>query len=358
MKQFFPYVSLFLAVTFILSACTGPAAQQTDVLQTTDDGRNLTVMTHDSFSVSEEILLAFKEQSGIEVKFLKAGDTGTAVNKAILAKEKPLADVFYGVDNTFLSRALEEEIFEPYNSPVLAAIPENFIIDRELRALPVDFGDVCLNYDKAYFEENKLEPPTNLDDLLKPEYKDLLVVENPATSSPGLAFLLATIGHYGEDGYLDYWKGLVENNVLIVNDWEVAYYQEFSRAGGTHPIVVSYGSSPPFEVIYAEKPIDEPPTAAVVSDGSCFRQIEFVGILKGSQNRALAETWIDFMLSPEFQEDIPLQMFVFPVNENAELDETFERFLAIPEKPASVKPEDIAANRETWIQEWTEEVLR
>ena len=358
MKQIFSFVSLSLAVTFLLSACTATATQQSDVTQITDDERSLTVMTHDSFSVSEEVLQAFKEQSGIEVRFLKAGDTGTAVNKAILAKEKPLADVFYGVDNTFLSRALEEGIFEPYNSPILADISDNFIIDKEMRALPVDFGDVCLNYDMEYFEENDLQPPTNLDDLLKPEYKDLLVVENPATSSPGLAFLLATIGHYGEDDYLDYWKGLVENDVLIVNDWEVAYYQEFSRAGGTNPIVVSYGSSPPFEVIYAESPIDEPPTAAVVSDGSCFRQIEFVGILKGTENRDLAETWIDFMLSPEFQEDIPLQMFVFPVNGNAELDETFERFLAIPEKPASVNPEDIAANRETWIQDWTEEVLR
>lgn len=358
MKRLFSYVSLSLAVSFLLSACTAPATQQSDVTQITDNERTLTVMTHDSFSVSEEVLQAFNGQSGIEVRFLKAGDTGTAVNKAILAKEKPLADVFYGVDNTFLSRALEEGIFEPYNSPILADISDNFIIDKELRALPVDFGDVCLNYDIEYFEVNDLQPPTNLDDLLKPEYKDLLVVENPATSSPGLAFLLATIGHYGEDDYLDYWKGLVENDVLIVNDWEVAYYQEFSRAGGTHPIVVSYGSSPPFEVIYAESPIDEPPTAAVVSDGSCFRQIEFVGILKGTENRDLAETWIDFMLSPEFQEDIPLQMFVFPVNGNAELDETFERFLAIPEKPASVNPEDIAANRETWIQDWTEEVLR
>lgn len=358
MKLIFYFMSLFLVVPLLLSSCASPTNQQSDNMQATDDLRILTVMTHDSFSISEEVLQAFNEQTGIEVKFLKAGDTGTAVNKAILAKEKPLADVFYGVDNTFLSRALNEEIFEPYNSPALANIPDNFIIDQTLRALPVDFGDVCLNYDKAYFEENDLLPPTNLDDLLKPEFKDLLVVENPATSSPGLAFLLATIGHYGEDGYLDYWKGLVENGVLVVNDWEVAYYQEFSRAGGSHPIVVSYGSSPPFEVIYAESPIDEPPTAAVVGDDSCFRQIEFVGILTGTQNRDLAETWIDFMLSPEFQEDIPLQMFVFPVNVTASLDETFEKYLAVPDKPASVNPEDIAAKRETWIQEWTEEVLR
>jgi thiamine transport system substrate-binding protein len=322
------------------------------------DERTLTIMTHDSFSVSEAVLNAFTADHEFEVKFLKSGDTGTAVNKAILSKDQPLADIFYGIDNTFLSRALEEGIFEVYPSPLLSEIPERFKLDSQNRALPVDYGDVCLNYDKAYFEENVIPPPDNLEDLLNPEYAGLLVVENPATSSPGMAFLLATIGHFGETKYLDYWDSLVENDVLVVNDWEIAYYQEFSRAGGGRPIVVSYGSSPPFEVLYSEVPIDEPPTAAVVSNGSCFRQIEFVGILKGTQNRDLAEEWIDFMLSTDFQEDIPLQMFVFPVNENAALEEIFEKHLGVAENPAYVSPEAIASNREIWIKAWTEAVLR
>ena len=348
-------ITLIVAVSLFFSACTNQgAAPQTEG----QEALILTVMTHDSFSISEQVLNAFTETSGIEVRFLKSGDTGTAVNKAILAKDKPLADVFYGVDNTFLSRALEEGIFDNYESPLLADIPDHFELDPQYGALPVDYGDVCLNYDKTYFADNDLSPPVNLEDLLQPQYEGLLVVENPATSSPGLAFLLATIGHFGESEYLDYWEGLVDNDLLVVNDWEIAYYQEFSRAGGTRPIVVSYGSSPPFEVIYAESPIDEPPTEAVVSDGACFRQIEFVGILSGTQNRELAEEWIDFMLSPTFQEDIPLQMFVFPVNENTILDETFEKHLAVPENPAFVDPEDIANKRETWIQDWTKVVLR
>lgn len=352
-------VTLILVVCLFFSACTKQgAAPQTEEQATPRKAATLTVMTHDSFSISEQVLNTFTEESGIEVRFLKSGDTGTAVNKAILSKDKPLADVFYGVDNTFLSRALEEGIFEIYESPLLTDIPDHFELDPLYGALPVDYGDICLNYDKTYFADNNLPPPQNLEDLLQPQYEGLLVVENPATSSPGLAFLLATIGHFGESGYLDYWEGLVENNLLVVNDWEVAYYQEFSRAGGTRPIVVSYGSSPPFEVIYSETPIDEPPTEAVVSDGACFRQIEFVGILNGTLNRDQAEVWIDFMLSTTFQEDIPLQMFVLPVNENAELDDTFEKFLAVPDNPAFVSPEDIASKRETWIQDWTKVVLR
>lgn len=318
----------------------------------------ITVMTHDSFEISEEVLAQFQNENDVRVEFLKAGDTGTALNRAILTKEAPLADVFYGVDNTFLSRALAEGIFDVYQTPLLEEIPDEFELDPEHRALPVDYGDVCLNYEKAYFEENDLEPPGNLEDLLQPEYEGLLVVENPATSSPGLAFMLATIGHFGEDGWLDYWRGLVENDVLVVNDWETAYYSEFSQWGGTRPVVVSYGSSPPAEVIFAEEPIEEPPTAAVTADESCFRQIEFAGILHGTDKREMAQRWVDFMLSPAFQEDIPLQMFVFPVNENAELDETFQNFLAVPEETAEVSPEAIAENREAWIRAWTETVLR
>ena len=336
---------LFIILAVLITACAPKA-------------KTLTIMTHDSFAISEDVLLAFQEKYDIEVQFLQAGDTGTAVNKAALSKENPLADVFYGVDNTFLSRALDEDIFEIYQSPLLADIPDEFELDAQYRALPVDFGDVCLNYQISYFEDNNISPPESLDDLLKPEYAGLVVVENPATSSPGLAFLLATIGHFGEEGYLNYWAGLKENDLKVVNDWETAYYAEFSQWGGTRPIVVSYSSSPPFEVLFAEEAIDQPPTTAVTGSGSCFRQIEFVGILKGTRNRDLAEKWIDFMLSPQFQEDIPLQMYVFPVNANATLDATFERYLTIPQEPAFVSPEDIAKHREQWINEWTEMVLR
>ena len=350
-----------IALFFLFSACS----QRTSILQTsiqdnsaTAEILTLTVMTHDSFAISQELIATFQDENQVIVKFIEAGDTGTAVNKAALSKNAPLADVFYGVDNTFLSRALNEDIFEPYSSPLLAYIPEEFIMDLQHRALPVDFGDVCLNYDVYYFSENKLAPPKNLDDLIKPEYKGLLVVENPATSSPGLAFLMTTISTYGENGYLDYWGKLVSNDVKVVNDWETAYYNDFSRWGGSRPLVVSYGSSPPFEVIFAEEPLNEPPTAAITGNGSCFRQIEFVGILKGTNNRDLAEKFIDFMLSPPFQEDIPLQMYVFPVNQQAVLDETFTKFMAIPDSPVILDPASIDSNREKWIYSWTEVVLR
>lgn len=343
-----------LVVVITLAACRPMSGGEEAVPET----RTLTVMTHDSFAASEEVIAEFEGQFNVEVRFLESGDTGTMVNKAVLSKNNPLADVMYGVDNTFLSRALEEGIFEAYDSPLLEEIDPGFKLDPRNRALPVDFGDVCLNYQVSYFEENNLAPPASLDDLLKPAYRDLLVVENPATSSPGLAFLLTTIGVYGEDGYLAYWEGLVENGVHVVNDWETAYYSAFSQWGGTDPIVVSYASSPPFEVIFAEEPLDKPPTQALTGPGTCYRQIEFVGILNGTENRDLAEKWVDFMLSERFQEDIPLNMYVFPVNRNAQLEEIFTDYLSIPDIPVIIDPQRVAEMRETWIDAWTERVLR
>ncbi len=342
------YLIVVSSLLILVSACRSkPIGPET-----------LTVMTHDSFAVSDQIVQEFENQHNVQVQFLEVGDTGTAVNKAALSKDNPLADVFYGVDNTFLSRALDEGIFEAYKSPVLDDIDPSFQLDPSYHALPVDFGDVCLNYQKSYFQDAGLEPPDTLDDLTQPAYRDLLTVENPATSSPGLAFLLTTVGFYGEDGYLDYWQALVENGVNIVNDWETAYYSAFSQAGGPDPIVVSYSSSPPFEVLFSEEQLNEAPTAAVTTPETCFRQIEFVGILKGTEHRAQAEAWVDYMLSPTFQEDIPLNMYVFPVNRQAKLDVTFQKYLDIPEVTADITPAMIAEGRDRWISDWTEAVLR
>lgn len=341
---------------FLVSACAGPA-QPAAPAPTEADAQptTLTIMTHDSFSASEEVIRAFEEANNVKISFLKSGDTGSALNKAILSKSAPLADLFYGVDNTFLSRALDADIFEPYTSPVLTRIPAEFQLDSQNRALPVDFGDVCINYDKAWFATQNLSVPQSLDDLTKPEYKNLLVVENPATSSPGLAFLLATIERYGEDGYLDYWRALRENGVTVVDGWETAYYTNFSASSGQgpQPMVVSYASSPAAEVIYAAEPLTDAPTASILE--GCYRQIEFVGILKGTKNREMAEKFIDFMLSPTFQSDMPLNMFVYPVNPAAELPTEFIRYAQTAANPARLDP---AANREAWIQAWTDAVLR
>ncbi len=346
---------LFTVYCLLLTACASQATPTQNA-----EPQTLTVMTHDSFSISEDVVKAFETANNAKVTFLQSGDAGAVLNKAILTKEAPLADVLFGVDNTFLSRAIEAEIFESYASPELANIPDAFKLDSSNKALPVDYGDVCINYDKNYFTDNSLAVPQSLEDLTRPEYANLLVVENPATSSTGLAFMLATVAHFGEDGYLTYWSDLKANGIVVVDGWETAYYTNFSASSGKgpQPMVVSYGTSPAAEVIFADPPIDDAPTASILGPDTCFRQIEFVGILKGTQNRALAEKFVDYMLGKQFQVDMPLQMFVYPVNTGVYLPDEFIQFAQTPQQPATLAPDLIAAKRDNWIQEWTDVVMK
>lgn len=321
--------------------------------------KSITVMTHDSFSVSKEVMARFEKDNQVQVRFLKSGDAGAALVQAILSKHNPLADVFYGVDNTFFSRAIAADIFLPYTSPLLADIPAALQMDPQNRLLPADYGDVCLNFDRKWFKTKGLTPPKDLSDLIKPQYRSLTVVENPATSSPGLAFLLATIGRFGEHGYLDFWRKLRKNGVIVANGWEDAYYGHFTSASkGDRPIVVSYGSSPAAAVYYSTTPVIDAPTAGLVAPGTAFRQIEFVGILKGTKQPELAQKLVDFMLSKVFQQDIPLQMFVFPANRTARLPEVFDRYAVVADQPVTISPSVIDANRESWIEAWTDVMLR
>ncbi|MGB1288927.1 MAG: thiamine ABC transporter substrate-binding protein [Aggregatilineales bacterium] len=325
-----------------------------------DEDATLTLLTHDSFNVSEDVLNTFQEETGITVEILRGGDTGQMLNQAILTKDNLPADIMFGVDNTFLGRALDEELFIPYMTPLLESIDGQFIIDESFSVTPITYGDVCLNYDVAYFEEENLPLPESLTDLTDPAYNELLVVQNPASSSPGLAFLLATVAEFGtpddddnEYTYLDFWRDLMDNGTRVVDGWSTAYYGEFTAASedGFYPMVVSYASSPPFTV-------NEEGTAAstrsIVADNMCFRQVEFAGILRGTERESEAQQFIDFMLGEAFQSDVPDQMYVFPVATDTELPELFAEFAALPDNPATLTPQAINAGRDTWIEAWLE----
>ncbi len=313
------------------------------------------VLTHSSFSLSKALIQKFERETGIKLRFIEGGDAGETLNKAILTKDAPIADVLYGVDNTFLSRALEAGIFEPYASPEVRNLKSETILDPTLHAIPVDYGYVALNYDKEYFRGRTL--PRSFAELADPAFARLLVVENPATSSPGLAFLLATIDAFGENGYLDFWARLRDGGVRVTKGWSEAYFAAFTRYGGDRPIVVSYTTSPAAEVYFSEGKYREPPTGNLLFPKSAFYQVEFVGILKGTKKRKAAERFVDWLLSKEVQEDIPLNMWVFPARRDARLPEVF-RFAEIPREPARVDPEAIRRNRARWIRAWTAVVLK
>ena len=340
-------VAAVMAVSLLSVACGGDDGDAGDPV-------SITLMTHDSFLVSEGVLEAFTAETGITVELLSGGDAGAVLNQAILTGDNPVADVLFGVDNTFLTRALDADLFVPYHSPALDGVPEELQLDPEHRVTPIDYGDVCVNYDVAALSAAGVAPPQTLDDLVDPAYQGMLAVQDPATSSPGLAFLLGTIATYGPDGWQDWWEALDANDVLVTSGWEEAYNGAFTAASdtGDRPLVVSYASSPPAEVYFAEVPPVEAPTGSMTE--GCFRQVEFAGILEGTDSEVAAQSLIDFMLSAAFQEDIPLNMFVFPAVEGTTLPDVFVEHAARVDAPLGLAPADIEANREAWIQEWTD----
>ncbi|MFL9657735.1 thiamine ABC transporter substrate binding subunit [Streptomyces sp. PB17] len=327
------------------------------------DSGTVTLVSHDSWAASKDVIAAFEKQSGYKVKVLEDGDAGQAVNKAILTKDNPQGDVFFGVDNTLLSRALDNGLFQPYEAKGSDQVRPEYRADQDKhRVTPVDSGDICVNYDKAYFTQHGLTPPKSFDDLIKPEYKDLLVTENAGSSSPGLGFLLGTAAQYGDEGWEGYWKKLEANGVKVVDSWEQAYNEEFSgsaggkKAKGDRPLVVSYASSPPVEVVYADPQPDTAPTG--VADGTCFRQVEYAGLLSNAKNPEGGKALLDFLLSKSFQEDMPLNMFVYPVREGAQVPEVFSKFGPQAKDPQTLDPAKIADNRDQWVKSWTSLVLK
>ncbi len=314
--------------------------------------RVLTVVTHDSFNLSKELVQAFEAKENIRVAFIKGGDAGAMTNRLILTQQNPIADVVYGIDNTLLARALKADILAPYRPKAAALLEKNTLLDAKWRISPINYGYVALNYDIAWFEKAKLVLPKTLEDLTKPVYKGLLVVQNPATSSPGLAFLLATIKHFGENKAFAFWAALQKNEVKVASGWEAAYYSDFSRNGGAKPIVVSYASSPAAEVFFGDG--KTAPTANLLLAGSSFLQIEGAAVLKGAKNPDLAGKFIDFLLESKTQADLPTQMWVYPARRGVALPDVF----AFAQKPSSAQsssltPSTIALNEKRWVQLWT-----
>ena len=329
------FIRTLLAASFVVAITACSSASSNSSIDATPN--EVTLLAYDAFTPQEGIFDAFTAATGAKVKVVTGGDSGVLISKAILTAGTPEGDVLWGLDNTLLSRAQKAELLTSYE--------------------PVDTGDICVNYDKQWFASRNIAPPTSLEDLALPAYKNLLVVQDPVASSPGLGFLLGTIAHFGVDKWQNYWKSLKENGVRVSPDWTSAYTIDFSGSSGKgkYPLVVSYGSSPPAEVLYAEKPIDTPPTAVIES--TCFRQTEYVGALRGTRNPNLAAKLISYLLDVPFQESMPLSLFVFPVNKKAALPELFTKFAVAPKNPLTLDPTDIEKNRDAWLNSWREIIL-
>lgn len=312
------------------------------------DGRTVTLVTHGSFSISDSAKAAFERRSGLRLEIRKRGDAGALTNKLVLTRTNPIGDVAFGVDSTFASRALGNDVFAPYEPAAAERIPRRYDVGSGDRLTPVDVGDVCVNVDTTWFAEHHIPPPTNLRDLADPRYRGLFAVPNPATSSPGLAFLLNTVATFGEHGWRDYWRGLLANDVKISAGWQQAYNQDFSGSSGRgpRPIVLSYASSPSAEI----GPGGQPRTRALLA--TCYRQVEYAGVLAGTDQPRAAHEVVDFLVSREFQSEVSERMYVYPVLPGVELPASWAKAAPLPSDPAELEPERVERNRKRWVQQW------
>ena len=316
------------------------------------DSKTVTVVTHDSFHVSDDLMKAFTSETGYTLKVATSGDAGALVNKLVLTKDAPLGDAVFGIDNTYATRALDQGVIDTSATVTLPKGAESYVVADTPALAPIDVGDVCLNIDTGYFSGKGLKPPATFEDLTKPEYKGLLVAINPTNSSPGMAWLLATIGHFGASSFADSWKQLAAGGARIAEDWTAAYETDFSGGGkGTYPIVVSYASSPSFTV---SDDGASSSTSALLD--TAFRQVEYAGVLKGAANPEGGKAFVTWMLSKAVQEDIPGQMYMYPVLPDAALPEALTKFGPLSKSPVKVDPKEITTHREEWLNTWTEAV--
>lgn len=343
----FRFIAVVITGAITLSACSS-SPESTPTQGSAPELQTVRMITHESFVLSPSFVSDLRDQ-GVDLQITSTGDAGTLTASAILAAGAPTADLLFGIDNTLATRATGEGVFDSYTSPELANALPQFIQDTQGGYLtPIDFGDVCINSDDTWFEQNGVSAPTTLEQL--PEVANLLVVQDPATSSPGLAFLLATVARFGDE-WPAYWEALRDGGVAVAGSWTDAYYSQFTPAGGDRPLVVSYATSPAAEIVFSEDASVTEPTTSVLAD-SCYRQVEYAGVLAGAENAAGARIVIDAMLSRKVQEDIPLNMFVYPVRADATLPKVFTDFTPVISSSASLPTEQVSDQLASLLDTW------
>lgn len=338
----------------LLSACT-LAKEASDDDEQAEPGSTVVLVTHESFKLPKKLVREFERDTGLHLEFRASGDGGELTNKLVLSQGNPIGDVAFGVDNTFASRALDNDVFAETSVDLPEGADDLVVEGGDERIAPIDQGSVCVNVDKEWFAAHDLTPPSSLEDLTDPAYEDLFVTPGAPTSTPGLAFLLATIAEYGED-WPDYWDRLMDNGAKLVAGWEDAYGVDFTGGWGSHPtrpIVVSYDTSPAFTV---DKKTGESTTAALLD--TCFRQVEYAGVLENAENPAGGRAVVEWLLSEEVQAALPTNMFVFPVDGDVPLPADWAAHAVQPDDPYELPADEIDEHRDDWLAEWTDVTTR
>ena len=305
----------------------------------TDDQRlkQVIIYAYDSFSgewgPGPEIARLFKEKTGMEVIFADCEDGGHVLSKAILEKKDPYADVVIGIDNNLWKQAYDEGIldsFVPSNANEVKAELwaklnplENIVTDADVKSskatlTPFDFSPFAFIFNT----KSGIEAPKCLEDLTKDIYAKKIILMDPRTSTPGLGFETWVKTVYG-DRADDYMKRLEPSILTMTPGWSAGYGM---FTDGEAPLVISYTTSPAYHIEYGEGDQFQ----ALIFDDGHIMQVEGAGIVKGAKNKKGAQAFIEFLISPEAQNVIPLTQWMFPVNSTIALPKSYD-YAPVPE---------------------------
>lgn len=309
------------------------------------------LITYNSFNLPKKLIQQFEKNNNTTIKIIKAGDNNTLINRLILTKDHPIADVVYGINNNNIYKIIDNNLIQN-NQPIL----NNDIFINLKNISVINYGFIALNYDKEWFTTHKLPLPKNLYDLALPQYKDLLVVENPNTSAVGMAFLLANIAGIGEKNTFNWWLKMRQNGIKITKDWSEAYYKEFTLNGGHYPIMVGYTSSPAAEIFYSKNKLVTPNINNLFLQGAVYEQVEGAAILNQTKQPQLAKKLIQFLQSVDVQNSLVTTMWVYPANKKVLLPKIMQ-YATLPKMHWAPNPQRIQKYQQNWLERWNQIVL-
>ncbi|MBI4043074.1 MAG: thiamine ABC transporter substrate-binding protein [Deltaproteobacteria bacterium] len=332
-RPLFLFFSLFALILSLVSCTRGKKSEVPE----------LVIYTYSSFTsewgLQPKVIPPFEKECHCKVRVVGTEDTGAMLNRLLLEGEKTKADVVIGIDNSLAHKALDGNLLLAYQPAGLSNVPEELLFDKSFRLIPFDYSYYAIIYDS----EKLPNPPRSLRELANPLYRRKIILEDPRTSTPGLGFLLWSVGVFGEK-YLEFWHSLKPNILTISPGWDMAYGM-FTK--GEAPMVLSYITSPAYHRIHEKS---ERYKAALFSEGH-YLQIEGAGIVASTDQLELARKFIDYLLSVSFQQYVPLHNYMFPVNRKTPLPEAFTK-LPMPKKTILLPPEQVRQSLDRWFQEW------
>lgn len=354
-----------LIVSLSFSGCLGTSNEELVCNDGEDTGDDcvLTIVTYDIIAITDDVLNEFTNQTGVQVEMIRTDDAGGILEHLLLTKDNPQADLALGLDNTYLQTAFQFDLLAEHGAqiPVLdskATIPYN-----GNKAVPFDQGYICLNADTQALSENHISFPTTLEELTAPDWKGKTAFPSPVTSSPGRAFMVASIDYFEQQSSnttaFDWWADMADNDAIFTTGWTEAYETHYTGGYGIWNeghigdawLTVSYCHSPGVEALYGG---NSTISAAVDIDFASFSQVEYAAPVNGGGSKNAVNAFIEFLLTDEVNTNMPENNLMYSVLEGKDLPETngYRYHSPVPSQPSTIEMDRIGQEMDDWLKDW------